>query len=53
MKIRDAIVSAVITVAVGVLGTAAFSHWINAPEIGVILSVAVMGAFIIAFNGEK
>ena len=30
-----------------------FANWVNAPEWGVILAVAVMGAFIIGFNDKK
>lgn len=47
------IFSAIITIIVGFLSTAIFASWINAPELGVVVAVAVMGAFIIYFNDKK
>ena len=48
-----AIIAALVTIIVGYFGCAIFSGWINAPEFGVVLAVAVMGAFIIYFNDKK
>ena len=47
------IIAAVVTIIVGFVGCAIFASWINAPEFGVILAVAVMGAFNIYFNGKR
>lgn len=48
-----AIFAMVVTVIVGFMSSAIFANWVNAPELGVILSVAVMGALIIYFNDKK
>ena len=48
-----AILAMVVTVIVGFMSSAIFANWVNAPEWGVILAVAVMGAFIIYFNDKK
>ena len=45
--------SKIVTVIVGYISGAIFANWVNAPEWGVILAVAVMGAFIIYFNDKK
>lgn len=42
-----AILAMIVTVIVGYISGAIFANWVNAPEWGVILAVAVMGAFII------
>lgn len=46
------ILAAIITMIVGFFCCAIFSR-INAPEFGVVLAIAVMGAFIIHFNEKK
>ena len=51
--VLKAIIAALVTIIVGYFGCAIFSGWINAPEFGVVLAVAVMGAFIIYFNDKK
>ena len=48
-----AIFAMIATVMIGVVSSAIFANWINAPECGVVLAVAVMGAFIIYFNDKK
>lgn len=48
-----AILAMIVTVIVGFMSSAIFANWVNAPEWGVILAVAVMGAFIIYFNDKK
>lgn len=48
-----AILAMIVTVIVGYISGAIFANWVNAPEWGVILAVAVMGAFIIYFNDKK
>ena len=48
-----AILAMIATVTTGFIGSAFFARWINAQEFGVILAVAVMGAFIIYFNDRK
>ena len=48
-----AILAMIVTVIVGYICGAIFANWVNAPEWGVILAVAVMGAFIIYFNDKK
>lgn len=48
-----AILAAIVTVMVGFVSCSIFASWINAQELGVVLAVAVMGAFIIYFNEKK
>ena len=48
-----AIFAMITTVMTGVVSSAIFANWVNAPEWGVVLAVAVMGAFIIYFNDKK
>ena len=48
-----AILAMIVTVIVGYISGVIFANWVNAPEWGVILAVAVMGAFIIYFNDKK
>lgn len=48
-----AILAMSVTVIVGYISGAIFANWVNAPGWGVILAVAVMGAFIIYFNDKK
>ena len=48
-----AILAAIVTLIVGFMGSAVCANWVNAPEWGVVLAVAVMGAFIIYFNDKK
>lgn len=48
-----AIFAMIVTVIVGFVGSAICASWVNAPEWGVILAVAVMGAFTIYFNDKK
>ena len=48
-----ALLAFIVTVIVGFFGSAIFASFANAPEWGVVLSVAVMGAFIIYFNDKK
>ena len=48
-----AILAMVVTVIVGFMSSTIFANWVNAPEWGVILAVAVMGAFIIGFNDKN
>lgn len=47
MEVFMEILAAIVTIIVGVAGSSIFVGWINAPEIGVILSVATMGTFIL------
>ena len=57
IKERDcmgkAIFAMIATVLVGFVSCAVFASWVNAPEWGVVLAVAVMGAFIIYFDDKK
>ena len=48
-----AILAMIVTIMVGFMSSAIFANWVTAPEWGVILAVAVMGAFIILFNDKK
>ena len=48
-----AILAMIVTVIVGFMGSAICANWVNAPEWGVVLAVAVMGGFIIYFNDKK
>ena len=48
-----AILAMIVTIIVGFMSSAIFANWVNAPEWGVVLAVAVMGAFIIYFNDKK
>lgn len=48
-----AILAFIVTVIVGFFGTAYFANFANAPEWGVVLAVAVMGAFIIFFSEKR
>lgn len=48
-----AILAMLVTIIVGVISCAVFASWINAEAIGVILAIAIMGAFIIYFNEKK
>lgn len=48
-----AIFAAVVTSVVGLFSCAIFSKWNNAEELGVVLAVAIMGAFIIYFNNKR
>lgn len=50
---NKAILAAIVTILVGFVSCSVFANWINAQELGVILAVAVMGAFIIYFNDKK
>ena len=48
-----AFLAMIVTIIVGFVSCAFFARWINAQEFGVILAIAVMGAFIIYFNDKK
>ena len=48
-----AIIAMIVTIIVGFAGCAIYASWINAPEFGIVLAVAVMGAFIIGFNEKR
>ena len=48
-----AIFAMIATVMIGFVSSAIFANWVNAPEWGVVLAVAVMGAFIIYFDDKK
>ena len=48
-----AFIASLVTLGVGVFGCAAFDGWAKAPEIGVVLAVAVMGALIIMSIEDK
>ena len=48
-----AILAFIVTVIVGFFGTAYFANFANAPEWGIVLAVAVMGAFIIFFSEKR
>ena len=48
-----ALLAMIVTIIVGFMSSAIFANWVNAPEWGVVLAVAVMGAFIIYFNDKK
>lgn len=50
---EKAILAMIATIIVGFMSSALFASWVNAPEWGVILAVAVMGAFTIFFNDKK
>ena len=52
-RMGKAILAMIVTIIVGFMSRAIFANWVNAPEWGVILAVAVMGAFIIGFNDKK
>lgn len=52
-KLGFALVAAIVTIIVGIYSTSIFAGWINAPELGVVFAVAVMGAFIICSRGDK
>ena len=45
-----AILAAVVTLVIGLLTMSFFTH---AAEVGVLVAICVMGAFIIGFNGKK
>ena len=49
----EAILAMIVTVIVGFMGSSVCASWVNAPEWGVVLAVAVMGGFIICFNDKK
>lgn len=48
-----AIIATIVTVIVGFVSCAIFASWNNAQEFGVVLAVAIMGAFNIYFNGKR
>ncbi len=48
-----AILAAIITIVIGFAAFSIYASWINAPELAVIVAVAVMGGFIIYFNEKK
>lgn len=48
-----AFIAALATAIVGFVGCAVFDSWAKAPEIGVVLAVAVMGALIIMTIEDK
>ena len=48
-----AILAMIVTVIVGFMSSAIFANWVNAPEWGIVLAIAVMGGFIIYFNDKK
>lgn len=48
-----AILAMLVTIIVGFVSCGIFASWINAQEFGIILAIAVMGAFIIFFNEKK
>ncbi len=54
MKMGKALLALVVTLILGLLGTAFGYDAMNGfSEIGAIVSIAVMGAFIIYFNEKK
>lgn len=48
-----AFIAAVATIIVGIAGCAVCASWINAPELGVVLALGVMGGCIVYFNEKK
>ena len=48
-----AILAAVVTIIVGIFAEGSWGVLWNMPGIGTMVSVAVMGAFIICFNEKK
>ena len=48
-----ALMASLVTLGVGIFGCAAFDGWAKAPEIGVVLAVAVMGGMIIMSIEDK
>lgn len=49
-----ALIASLATAAVGIIGCGIFDSWCKAPEIGVVLSVALMGGFILlSFEDKK
>ena len=50
---KKAILAMIVTVIVGFMSSAIFANWVNAPEWGIVLAIAVMGGFIIYFNDKK
>jgi undecaprenyl pyrophosphate phosphatase UppP len=53
-KVRKALLALVVTVVMGLLGTAfGYDEMNGFSEIGAVVAVAVMGAFIIYFNEKK
>lgn len=48
-----AILAMFITIIVGFVSCSIFANWIKAQELGVVIAIAIMGAFIIYFNEKK
>lgn len=48
-----ALMASLVTLGAGIFGCAAFDGWAKAPEIGVVLAVAVMGGMIIMSIEDK
>ena len=48
-----AFIASLVTAVIGFLGCGFFDSWAKAPEIGVVLSVAVMGGLIIMSIEDK
>ena len=45
-----AILAMIVTVIVGFMSSAIFANWVNAPEWGIVLAIAVMGGFILGMG---
>ncbi len=50
---KNAFLAMIVTVIVGFIGSLFFENWEHIPELGVIIAIAVMGAFIIYYNEKK
>ena len=45
--VGNIIIAVIATILVGFVSSSIFAGWINAPELGVIVAIATMGAFIL------
>ncbi len=45
--VGNIIIAVIVTILVGVVSSSIFAGWINAPELGVVVAIATMGAFIL------
>ena len=47
-----AILAMIVTVIVGFMSSAIFANWVNAPEWGIVLAIAVMGGYTVGIHAE-
>jgi undecaprenyl pyrophosphate phosphatase UppP len=45
--VGNIIIAVIVTILVGFVSSSIFASWINAPELGVVVAIATMGAFIL------